>query len=492
MGSTRCIKRNVRYIGQSMWEYEAFRNEVQQRVERALSWIGMPAEASVVLVGFTLDTFDETGQHRLCVEPADGRLSVGLVTVADRANELFDAVPESRKFYGDPKLYELGPHVANLRRLRADALAPTIEASGVFDGLTFSASSSWPINGYEWHTCVGVPTAALDSALIPRDSVGNHFYEGLSLPHEVIDECLRRADRGLALRDPGEYLYSRDVSEDVARAAAEQLTERILRRVAGVDYSFLFTLTNVFTSLSYERAGASGRLVVASRDKAISLSSVRFAQPILLNNARIVRKLVQLSDDRTAVLTDGLHAYGLGECVSAQDVVEVFVCDHAEWELRVGGNALLRVAYGHARLPKPLFDWDKFAVTAERTVGPVDLFRIREIIEAAQDSGHGMTLVVSRNVAEEVDRLGGEAVPINPDDLEVDDIVRFGRVDGAVVLGTDGRCYAFGVILDGRATGRGDPARGSRYNSAVRYQTTMAPKSVIVVISDDRTVDLIP
>ena len=60
------------------------------------------------------------------------------------------------------------------------------------------------------------------------------------------------------------------------------------------------------------------------------------------------------------------------------------------------------------------------------------------------------------------------------------------------VLGIDGRCYGFGVILDGEAKGCGDPARGSRYNSAVRYQTTMAPRSVIVVISDDRTVDLIP
>ena len=63
---------------------------------------------------------------------------------------------------------------------------------------------------------------------------------------------LRRADRGLALRDPGEYLYSRDVSEDVVRTAADRLTQRILRRVAGVDYSFLFTMANAFTSLSYE------------------------------------------------------------------------------------------------------------------------------------------------------------------------------------------------------------------------------------------------
>ena len=70
---------------------------------------------------------------------------------------------------------------------------------------------------------------------------------------------------------------------------------------------------------------------------------------------------------------------------------------------------------------------------------------------------------------------------------------RLGGVDGAVILGPDGRCHAFGVILDGDASaGQGDPARGSRYNSAVRYQRTRATRSLLVVISDDGTVDLIP
>ena len=465
---------------------------MRRRVEQALSRIGMPAEAQVVLVGFTLD---ENGQHRPCIKPADGRLSIGhLLAVADQANTLFDGVPESRKRYGEPGLYELTPSVAQLRRSRADALVRAIEASGVFDGLTFFASASWPIDGCEWHTCVGVPTAALDSAPILEDSVGDQSNGGRSLQHEVIGECLRRADRGLALRDPEGYLYSRETPEDIVRVAADQLTERILRRVTGVSYSFLFTLANASTSLSYERAGASGRLVVASRDKAISLSRVRFAHPIPLDNARIVRMLLRLSDDRTAVLADGLYAYGLGECVSATGVVEVSVCGHAEWELRVGGTAFLLVAYGHARLPKPLFDFDKFAATAEATLGPIALCRIRHIIQAAQDSGHGMMIVVSLNAADEVERLGGEAVAIKPDynDLKTADIVRFGRVDGAVVLGTDGRCHAFGVILDGVATGDGDPARGSRYNSAVRYQATMASESLLVVISDDGTVSLIP
>ena len=66
-------------------------------------------------------------------------------------------------------------------------------------------------------------------------------------------------------------------------------------------------------------------------------------------------------------------------------------------------------------------------------------------------------------------------------------------LDGAVMLGPNGQCHAFGVILDGEAiVGKGDPARGSRYNSAVRYQRTKALESMLVVISDDGTVDLVP
>src|SRR4029079_4593914 len=66
-----------------------------------------------------------------------------------------------------------------------------------------------------------------------------------------------------------------------------------------------------------------------------------------------------------------------------------------------------------------------------------------------------------------------------------------GRVDGSVRLGTDARCHAFGVILDGIAEAGGDPARGSRFNSAVRYQRT-GPPALVIVVSDDGTIDVIP
>ena len=449
----------------------------------------MPAAVHVVLVGFTLDGDD---RHQVRVEPTDDCLSIDhLPTVADQVDKLFDAVPGSRQFYGDQRLYELPPHVFNVRRSRADALVAAVEASGVFDDVTFFASTSTPRGGYEWHTCVGIPTGTLTSAPILEGSAGELRHVGYSLQHEVIRECLRRADRGLALRDPGEYPYSRDLPEDVVRFAADQLTERMLKRVTGVDYSFLFTLANAFTSLTYERAPASGRLVVASRNKVISLLSVRFAPPRPFT-ARLIRKLLQLSDRRIAVLSDGIKIYGLGKCDSAPDIVEVSVSGHAEWNLKVGGTAYLRMAYSHAALPKPLINYDDLDRNANQTVGPIDLCRIRQIIQTAQESGHGMTLVISGDAAGEAERLGGAAVPIELDNnLGPNDIVRFGRVDGAVVLDRDGRCHAFGMILDGQADDSGDPARGSRYNSAIRYQK-MVPESLIVVISDDGTVDLIP
>jgi hypothetical protein len=173
-------------------------------------------------------------------------------------------------------------------------------------------------------------------------------------------------------------------------------------------------------------------------------------------------------------------------------VLEIAVRSHATWEVIVDGTSYVKVAYGRASLPRPLVDFSKFADTAARTVGWIDTDRIWRIIQAAQVSGHGTTLVVSGDPAGETARLGTHAIPIEPEALDPTDVVRLGRVDGAIILGPDGRCHALGVILDGTATVHGDAARGARFNSAVRYQTTMAPQSLLVVISDDGTVDLIP
>ena len=484
-----CMVRG-KFIDQFMWAFQhIFRPSVRHETERALSNIGMETEVRVVLVGFALD---ETARHQICVEPEEGPLDVGhLSTVLERADDLFHSDPESRMHHTVSSVAET--RQADLwRRSRAGALAEAIEASGSFSGRTFFASGSTPIGGYEVHTCIGVSTADLDALPALELIESDRGYVWRSLQHEVIAECLRRADSALYAPEPGAALTVLGAAEDIVKAAAVRLAQGLVFRSGGV-HSDLFAEMNKITSMTYERTGAKGRLVIADEDRTGACAHVQFQRPISLYDTKIMRKLLALSGDTTAVLLGpGLHAYGLGVCEPAPNVIEVSVRGHAEWELAVEGSPLLRVAYGLAKLPRPPFGFDKFKDTAERTVGQAEIDYIWRVVQQAKSAGRGMTIVVSHDPEAEIERLIGEAVPLLPDRLEMPYLVRFGGVDGAVVLGPEGRCHAFGVILDGTADGRGDPARGSRYNSAVRYQRTMAPQSLLVVISDDGTVDLIP
>ena len=152
----------------------------------------------------------------------------------------------------------------------------------------------------------------------------------------------------------------------------------------------------------------------------------------------------------------------------------------------------MKVTYEHATLPKQILDIDFFKDVAERTVGTVEVDRIWDIFQCALDNDHGTTIVISADPLTEIKRLAHEALPIKPEYLEHEDVARLGRVDGAIVLGPDGRCHAFGVILDGLTTSSGDRSRGARFNSSVRYQQTSKIGTMVIVISDDGTVDLIP
>jgi hypothetical protein len=65
-------------------------------------------------------------------------------------------------------------------------------------------------------------------------------------------------------------------------------------------------------------------------------------------------------------------------------------------------------------------------------------------------------------------------------------------MDGGVLVDEQGYCHAIGVILDGRACGGENPARGSRFNNAVRYLESPAPLAVVVVYSADGGIDILP
>ena len=481
-------------IDQFMWAFQPhFRLKVEYEVQKVLSQIGLQIHdrAKVLLIGLATD---DDLQHQTCIEPEKGPLALDdLRSIVKRTDEIIEADPESsititNRRYHDGRRREL------FLRSRARAIAEVIQESGKFEGLSFFVSNSAPLAGYDVHTCVGIPNEALQ--YVPRFNNPNkddyrwqHIEE--SFVQAIVNTCLRRADKALYLPYPGEQITILGDRIELVRTSAERFARGVTFALAPLPND-LFTLASEFSSLTYERSGAKGHLVVTNPDNLANKLKATFQNPLGLSEARSVRKMLELTDETKALLTDGQVIYGLGECISAPDVARITIEKHAKWSLGVNDITLMRVAYEHATLPKPILDKELFRDVASRRIGTVEVERIWDIFQCALDNNHGTTIVVSEDPVSEIKRLGQEALAIKPEYLDHRYVARLGRIDGAIILGSDGRCYAFGIILDGLATSSGDPARGARFNSAVRYQRTSKIGTLVFVISDDGTVDLLP
>ena len=484
-------------IDQFMWGYQQhFRMAVQREVSRILSSIGLLSDekATVLLVGFAAR---DGLRHAICVEPEYGPLTQDdLKPVEGRTTNLMQVDPQAQVFHSNP-----GVHASRRRglflRSRARAISEAIQHSRKFEGATFTVSSSTDIGGYDVHTCIGLPTSIMErvsrfSNPMREDIIYGNIEE--SFAEATVNTLLQRCDQALYFPDPGVEFQLLGSPIDVIRTTAE----RFLRGVATALNPTalqpdLFSVVTSFSSQTYERIGARGYLAITKPDNLTNKLRVAFQSPIALTEIRAVRKVLELTDEDRVLLSDGQSIFGIGHCDPAPDVARIVVEGHATWALSIDNATLMGVDHEHASLPGQLLDKSVVKDIVERTVGNVEFERIWEVIQAAINSGHGTTIVVSSDAMGEAERLSRQGVPIKPDYLNREDARRLGRVDGAIILGTDGRCYAFGVILDGLATSSsGDRARGARFNSSVRYQQTSDPKPVVIVISDDGTVDVVP
>ena len=481
-------------IDQFMWSFQPhFRWHVAYEIQRILSEIGLQTNSRVRVVLVGLANKDDL-PHEICIEPEDGPLVVDdLRSLGNRIEELVCSDPESELFNTNPRLDQARTRNI-LHRSRARALEEAIEASEKYEGLTFFASYSAPIGGYDVHTCVGIPSQALESVPsfnnpIRNDYHGRHIEE--SFFQAIMNTCLGRVDTALYLPDPGDGLRDFGSTVDIIRSSAVRFLEGIIWSLT-TERSDLFRVACDFSSQTYERSGARGHLAITPPENLSNKMKVTFQKPVILSETRSVRKLLELTDDSTTLLADSGSIYGLGEYLSAPDVVNISIEGHARWSISIDNTVLMRVNYEHATLPKQMLDKDIFTDIAERTADAVEVDRIWGIVQSALEDDHGTTIVVSKNPTAEIERLDQQALPIKPEYLDPTEVARLGRVDGAIFLGPDGRCHAFGVILDGRATPSGDRARGARFNSSVHYQKSSEIGTMVIVISDDGTVDLIP
>lgn len=108
------------------------------------------------------------------------------------------------------------------------------------------------------------------------------------------------------------------------------------------------------------------------------------------------------------------------------------------------------------------------------------------LAEVVQDRGHGFTIVVGRQAAR-IASVRGQSIdcPAQLDDPTLHALVAgLAGIDGALVVDPRGRVHGYGVILDGKPQRDEDPSRGSRFNSALRFERSHAGFVAIVGSAD--------
>lgn len=474
-------------ITEFMWGFQPhFRNAMRRDVEGSFALIGMPVESRVLLVGVAASPH---ATHPICVEPEHGPFKSGqLVGLEDEAERRYRDDPESEIWHTDRRLHEMRQEWLRNRN-RADAISDALGTAGSFEGFEFFTSAGTTVGNYHVHTCVGLPAATLAAVPQFEAAVVDRFYVGRSLPHTLVDECLRRADAELYKPDAGAGLRLLGDRNELVRAAATRFVDGTCLRVTRMSADLTQMLDEVAAQY-YERGGAHGRLLLTEAAK--ERCDTVFTPPVSLYEHRTIRKLLETTTSKRALVGDFQFVYGLGVPTDAATEIELAITDHATWELRHSGRRMIRMSYGKPTMPTTPLPREQVDDVVVRTIGHANLDAIWGLVDAALQLGHGTTIVISADPATEAARLGGQAIAIEPRVVDAEEVSALSGIDGALVIGGDGRCHAFGVILDGVATADGSRGRGSRYNSAARYQRTSTVRAAVVVVSDDGSIDIFP
>jgi len=154
----------------------------------------------------------------------------------------------------------------------------------------------------------------------------------------------------------------------------------------------------------------------------------------------------------------------------------------------------MSVTYGKPALPRALLNSEKLGSDLSRIFPYIKTDQVNRLVSLAlglSKQRHGAILVISDDAETEAERLAKQSTAIEPVLLTETLLSAVAAIDGAVMIRPDGLCFAIGVILDGMATPAGNPARGARFNSSVRYVGNRE-NCLVIIVSEDGTAEWIP
>lgn len=488
-----------------MWGYQPhYRIDVELRMNNVLKELGVAAGgAECLLVGARI--LDRTNPNDVCVEPEDGKWPIQLFSgLLDAIEEQVANHPSQDMYYGDEPTMRDKPE--NIRR---DSVRRAVEAAlAAYDRenqVRSFAGGPAPVGDYYVVPVLQVPTELFERFRPLREPVSDGRFTGSpSVIHAAVAQVLSEAHDELLRPEPGRFLRGRSRSpEEIVRLAAASFMYSPGLAIGDRNYGSpnLFERFNLISSLMYEGTEGTGRMLLAKPDGGSVDMLLELAEPVPFREPRWSRKVLQMASSETALIADCEKVLGLGTIAegidpwATQDVFEIEFLDHYHWRLSCGDEVLLVSRYGSPSLPQEQFPRDVLKDTYQRlfpSAGEQAVADFLAVFETAVGQRHGSMVVVAEDAAAEAERLGGQGTKVEPTKLTPELYERVSGIDGTIIVDPQCTCHAIGVILDGPARPECTPSRGSRYNSGVRYVGSTETPRLAVVVSDDRTVDVIP
>jgi hypothetical protein len=493
-----------------MWGYQLhYRIHVQVAAESTLKMLDDRFEPEIFLVGILRE--QDSTRFPACVEPETEFWieSKAFDNVLEAALPIRKSYPESALFQSHPLAQQREDEALDRRAIREAVLEVVEQHPARPTNLSFFASLPELVEGYLVSAVLGVQTDVLDEYhRLSTDVIAIHEYRKCSVSRSLIDaaivEVVSEAADGLLRPDPGLRLNGRGADE-IIRSAAQRLARDTAFRAnpSGIEgcHGFYSACSRI-AALKYETAEGWGKLVLARKGHEAVKTLMTFADQIPLKDHRRGRKLLELARDGNALHSDAERIFGLvdenvqnGE---KEDIFEVRFLGHHHWELCHSGHVLMGVRFGEPSLPKVTNYESKLRQDLPRLFGDVTdeaIHLLVSLVRQAERERHGTLLVISSAATDEANRLRNQSTPIEACLLTSELLSHLTGIDGAVLVDPNGYCRAIGVILDGLATAQGNPARGARFNSALRYVEFAATRNLptlAVIVSEDGGVDFIP
>ena len=319
-----------------------------------------------------------------------------------------------------------------------------------------------------------------------------------SLPHATVLEFLHECARALREADTADNeqpVLDRDYNE-VLRGAGR----RLMLRVSPGNTHGLYDACLGVAALRHEGDEGRGTMLIARRHHAAIVPVLTLETPVPLRDHRSIRKLLELTEGNTGLVSDASHVFGLGfpveeEHLQYEPLATIHFTNHYGWELRHADHTLMRVVSNTPRLPQGKVQADNFARVLRQVFSDIDQTGVDYLWELALEASaqsHGTMLCISAGARPEAERLRRQCFRVVPRAMTPPVLRQASSIDGAVLIEPTGMCYAIGVILDGQATEKGDSSRGARFNSAVRYVSSSPYPCLAIVVSEDGGIDLLP